>query len=106
MGIYASLTARHLTNIYCIFSVIFTFYWQINFSLSLHKVEVHNTACRKATKEPRLQEPCIELLKFEIWFLRYDRRHTDRITGFGFGELGLRACTRVHDKLHVYKITR
>ena len=34
MGIYASLTARHLTNIYCIFCVIFTFYWQINLSLS------------------------------------------------------------------------
>ena len=37
MGIYASLTARHLTYIYCIFFLcyIYCFKWQINFSLSL-----------------------------------------------------------------------
>ena len=37
MGIYASLTACHLTYIYCIFFLCYTycFKWQINFSLSL-----------------------------------------------------------------------
>jgi len=37
MGIYASLTAHHLTYIYCIFFLCHTycFKWQINFSLFL-----------------------------------------------------------------------
>jgi len=45
IGIYASLTARHLTYIYCIFFLCYTycFQWQINFSLSLHqKIRWHN----------------------------------------------------------------
>ena len=43
MGIYASLTARHLTYIYCIFFLCYTFCfkWQINFSLSLSLVSYY-----------------------------------------------------------------